>query len=434
MICKVISTVEKYGLLQGVKSVAVGVSGGADSVCLLNILTSLKDRYDIIIKAVHVNHNLRGEEALRDENFVRDFCKTLGVELTVFSVDIIERAEKLGIGEEECGRIVRYECFSQLGCDAVAVAHSLSDSIETALFNLARGTAIKGLCGIPAFREPNIIRPLIECSRKEIEKYCNDNNLDYVTDSTNLTCDYMRNHIRHRLIPDISHINSAYEKSISRCMSSLAEDCDYLDAAADELYNEAVCNDGFSLSVLRKAHIAIRKRVFHRILREYMNKDVDKKHILLLEDIVLGNSVKAEIGKDTYIIAQEDKIFISHGVVCAEEWKSCFCDGVSETPYGRICLARGGDVSADTFDAGLIEGELYISSRQAGDSFTFSKRKLTKSLKKLFNEMKIPAEDRNSIPVIHDGKNVVWVDGLGVNARYAVSSATKEFLTVKKEG
>ncbi|MBR3815919.1 MAG: tRNA lysidine(34) synthetase TilS [Clostridia bacterium] len=434
MICKVISTVERYGLLDNVRSVAVGVSGGADSVCLLNILTTLKDKYGIIVKAVHVNHNIRGEEALRDENFVRKLCNDLGVELKVFSVDVRAEAKRLGIGEEECGRKVRYECFAALNCDAVAVAHSLSDSIETMLFNLARGTAIKGLCGIPPFRKPNIIRPLICCTRNEIELYCSENKLDYVTDSTNLTCDYMRNHIRHKLIPDIGHINSAFEKSISRCMDSLSEDSDYLDCAAEELYNNAFCDGAFSVPVLKEAHIALRKRVFHRILSSYMIKDVDKKHVLLLEDIVSGKTSKAEIAKDIYIVSENNKIFVSHGIKAAEEWKSIFLGGVAQTPYGRFCLSRAYAEGDDTFDAGLIKCGLYISSRQPGDSFTSKKRKITKSLKKLFNEMKIPAEDRNRVAVIHDGNNVVWVEGIGVNSYYAVSEATKEFLTVKKEG
>lgn len=434
MICKVISTIERYGLLDGVRTVAVGVSGGADSVSLLNILTSLKERYDIVVKAVHINHNLRGEEADRDENFVRQLCKKLDVELKVFSVDIKSQARERGVGEEECGREVRYECFASMGCDAVAVAHSLSDSIETTLFNLVRGTAIKGLCGIPAFREPNIIRPLIDCSRKDIEAYCESNSLEYVTDSTNLTCDYMRNHIRNRLIPDICHINSAYEKSISRCMYSLSEDNDYLESAADELYNKSLLDDGFSIPVLKEAHPAIRKRVFHRILRDNMSKDVDNRHILLLEEIISGNADKTEIGTDTYVVAKEGKLFISHNISAAEEWKCCFYDGIAKTPYGTIRLVNGSTADCNSFDGKAIKGELSVSSRRAGDTFTFSKRKVTKSLKKLFNEMKIPAEIRNNIAVIHDGENVVWVEGIGVNALYAVKSDSKEFFTVKKEG
>ena len=434
MICKVISTVEKYGMLQNVKSVAVGVSGGADSVCLLHILSSLKDKYGIILKAVHVNHNLRGEEALRDESFVRDLCKKWDIDLEVFSVDIKAEAQRLGIGEEECGRIVRYRSFASLGCDAVAVAHSLSDSIETMLFNLARGTAIKGLCGIPPKREPNIIRPLIGCTRNEIEAYCEANNLQYVTDSTNLTCDYTRNHIRHKLIPDIAYINQGFENNICRCMTSLSEDADFLETEADKLFGSAVCKNGFSASVLLGGHIALRKRVYRRILSEYMSKDVDAKHISLFEDVVAGNCSAAEIGKNLYITLKDDIVSVGDTEKQSEEWQSCFENGEAVTPSGVFSLRYVDSICKDAIDASKIKGELYLSSRKAGDTFTFEKRGLTKSLKKLFNENKVPVTERNRIAVLHDDNSVVWVEGIGVNAPYLPKSSAGEFLIIKKEG
>jgi len=434
MICKVISTIEKYALLEGVSSVAVGVSGGADSVCLLHILTSLRDKYGITLKVAHVNHNLRGDEALRDECFVRELCRKLNVDLQVFSVDIKAEAEKLGIGEEECGRNIRYRCFAELGCDAVAVAHSLSDSIETMLFNLARGTVIKGLCGIPVKRAPNIIRPLIECTREEIEAYCEENNLEYVTDSTNLTCDYMRNHIRHKIIPDISYINGAYQKNIGRCMTSLSEDSEYLDLRADELLKKACTDSGYKKVILFNAHKAIRKRVLHRILDEHMNKDVDSRHIALFERIISGECDKAEIGTDLYITAKDGIVSVGAPAKEIKPWECTFTDARAVTPMGNYILLKSEVPCKDSIDADMIEGDLYISSRKEGDRFTFYNRKVTKSLKKLFNEMKIPSEVRNSIAVLHDEENVIWVEGVGVNARYIPKKETKEFLIIKKEG
>ncbi len=434
MICKVVSTVEKYSMLHNVKSVAVGVSGGADSVCLLHILICLKDKYGITLKAVHVNHNLRGDEALRDENFVRELCRKWNIDLRVFNVDIKAEAEKLGIGEEECGRLFRYRCFDELGCDAVAVAHSLSDSIETMIFNLARGTAIKGLCGIPAEREPNIIRPLIGCTRNEIEAYCEENRLEYVTDSTNLICDYTRNHIRHKLIPDIAYINQGFEKSFYRCMNSLAEDADYLDKEADKLYCEALRDGGLSVSVLLGGHIALRKRIYRRVLSERMNKDVDSRHISLFENVVTGECASAEVGKNLYITVRDGIVSVGEAEKTSEPWMSSFENGSSATPYGIYSIIVTDKMSEDAIDASLIKGEMYLSSRKAGDIFTFEKRKVTKSLKKLFNEKKIPAAERNKFAVLHDGNAVVWVEGIGVNYPYIPKNGTKEFLIVKKEG
>lgn len=434
MICKVNSTVDKYKLLENVKFVAVGVSGGADSVCLLHILSCLKDKYGIILKAAHINHNLRGEEALRDENFVRELCKKWNIDLSVFSVDIKAEAQKLGIGEEECGRLVRYRCFSELGCDAVAVAHSLSDSIETMMFNLARGTAIKGLCGIPAKRDPNIIRPLIECTRKEIELYCEDNCLEYVTDSTNLTCEYTRNHIRHNLIPDIARINNSFEKNICRCMSSLSEDDDFIGKEADKLYLEAACSNGYSADVLLGGHIALRKRVYRRILSEYMNKDVDSKHISLFEDVVSGKCTAAEIGRDLYVTLKNGVVSVGAPEKNSDPWQAEFINEKAYTPSGVYFISCSGVSSEEAIDASAVNGKLYLSSRRTGDTFTFEKRRLTKSLKKLYNEKKIPLSERNRIAVLHDGDDVVWVEGIGVNLPYKPKDGTKEFLIIKKEG
>ena len=257
MICKVLETIEKHCLLDNVKTVCVGVSGGADSMCLLHILSSLKEKYGITLKAVHINHNLRGEEALRDESLVRDYCEEMDIELEVFSVNVADLSEKLGLGTEECGRRVRYECFDKMGCDAVAVAHSLSDSIETVVYNLLRGTGTKGLCGIPVRREPNIIRPLAACTREEIEGYCRNENVPFITDSSNLTDDYTRNYIRHNIIPAFGKVNSSFESSIMRSCSILDEENDFIEKSAHGLILKAEANDGYDCEILMGAHSAL---------------------------------------------------------------------------------------------------------------------------------------------------------------------------------
>lgn len=433
MICKVKKTIEKYALLNNVKTVAVGVSGGADSMCLLSILSSLNEEYDIILKAVHINHNLRGEEAKRDEDFVKDYCNKNGISITVFSENVSELAEQSGIGEEECGRIVRYRDFAELGCDAVATAHSLSDSIETLLFNLSRGTALKGLCGIPAKREPNIIRPLVECSRSEIEEYCALNNVPYITDSTNLTDDYMRNHIRHNLIPDIARINERYESNIARCISSLIEDDDYLQSESAKLLIKCKTDNGYLCSELIDAHPALRKRVLALILKDAMSKSVETKHIELFNEAVLKNQGKIEINKHLYICVNDGIINICYPKKSADRWKSEFADGKAVTPYGNYYLCCSDIVSENAVDADKLSDDLFLSSRMEGDSFTLKKRGITKSLKKLFNELKIPADKRNTVAVLHNGESVVWIEGVGVNAPYIPDENTGDIIIIKKE-
>lgn len=434
MICKVEKTIEKYGLLSGVRTVCVGVSGGADSMCLLDILSSLKDKYGIILKVVHLNHNLRGDEAKRDENFVRDYCKKNGIELSVFSEDIASLAKKMKIGEEECGRAVRYRCFEIMNCDAVAVAHTLSDSIETLLFNLARGTALKGLCGIPAKREPNIIRPLIECTRKEIEDYCVKRNISYITDSSNLSDAYMRNHIRHNLVPSVRLINEAYENNIARCVYSLSEDEDYLSSEAEKLIKLSETGKGYNNTVLKNAHSAVRKRALAAILKDRMNKSVENKHIELFNEIVMQSHGKFEIATDLYISVKGDIISFHSAEKSDLTWKSAFENNKAVTPYGDYYISSADKRSENAIDSDKIKGELFLSSRLSGDNFTFKKRGVTKSLKKLFNEMKIPSEKRNRIPVLHDDEKVVWIENIGVNKFYEPDENSRNIIIIKREG
>ncbi len=435
MICKVKAAIEKYGLLEGnVRTVAVGFSGGADSVCLLHILSSLKQEYGIILKAVHINHNIRGDEAKRDESFVRDFCRKIGVDFEVYDVDVLSLAKEKKLSLEECGRLVRYECFSKSGCDCIAVAHTLSDSIETMLFNLARGTGPKGLVGISAKREPNIIRPLIDCTRQEVEAYCEENDLEYVTDSTNLSDDYTRNHIRHNLVPAFEKINTDYSSSFFRAMQSLREEDDFISKEAEKLIFISRCDKGYNTMLFSKGHSAVVKRAILILLKSRMSKPPEAKHIDACFEIITQGKGKIELGKDLYILVDSGIISFCGEEKEIPEWKSEFIDGISHTPYGDFVLESVELPSENCFDAEKIEGELFISSRLPGDSFTFRNRKITKTLKKLFNEKKIPSHKRNTVGVLHDGKNVVWVEYIGVNAMYIPDEKTQKIIKIKKDG
>lgn len=435
MICKVKAAIKKYELITDeVKSIAVGLSGGADSVSLLHILSSLKDEYGIILKAVHINHNIRGQEALRDEDFVRSFCQKLGIELLVYSVDVPSLAKEKKLSVEECGRTIRYQCFEKAGCDAVAVAHTLSDSIETMLFNLARGTGVKGLSGISPKREPNIIRPLIDCTRDEVEKYCRDNSLDYVTDSTNLSDDYTRNHIRHNIVPAFARINGDFESAFSRAMNVLREENMFVEESALKLLDLSGCDDGYSIPILSQAHPAVLKKCLHYILKQKMSKPPEAKHIELCCELIKLDGKRVEVAKDFYAYSDSGILRFRHKKIEAGEWTASFSKNRAETPYGCFILCDSSDITYDSFDAEKIKGELYLSSRKAGDTFTFKKRKVTKSVKKLFNEMKLPVEKRNETAILHDDDGVVWIEGIGVNAKYTPNKNSQKIITIKKDG
>ena len=231
----VIRTIEKYNLLEKGDKIVVALSGGADSVSLLDALYSLKELYNLTIYTAHVNHGIRGEEADRDENFCKMLSKKYNAELFIKKADVKAIAQQQKISEELCGRNVRYTFFEELSkkLDAkIATAHTASDNAETLLFNIIRGTSVSGAGAIPPRRD-NIIRPLIELTRADIEQYCVDNRLEYVNDSTNYTDEYTRNNIRHNIIPILTRINPNFEQAAMRFSENAREIADYLKAETE---------------------------------------------------------------------------------------------------------------------------------------------------------------------------------------------------------
>lgn len=427
-------------MLSQVKSVAVGVSGGADSVCLLHYLSTIRQEYDIILKAVHVNHNIRGEQAQRDCDYVKELCKKLDVELSVFSVDVPSLASERGMSVEECGRSVRYDCFNKLGCDAIAVAHTLSDSIETVLFNFARGTSLRGVCGIPPKRD-NIIRPLIECTRSEIESYCEENSLLFVTDSTNLLDDYARNKIRHHAVPVLKQINLEMEKCALRFFESVSIDCDYIDECARKLISDSRLSEySFKLEPWQSCHEAVRRQAMHLLISPYLQKPVEARHIELCCRAVNDAKGKVELTKDLYLAVKGGIIIIQISSPYSEEWQISVDSEEINSPYASYTVKSCGvseldeEEKAFSIDADTVSGKLVLRSRLPGDKIKDAKRKNTKTLKKLFNEMKIPPEKRNEIAVLSDDNGVLWAENICVNADHAFSMNTKRVYIVKKKG
>ncbi len=439
MTCKILQTCEKYGLLKKGETVAVGVSGGADSVCLLHFLSKIRDEYDIVVKAIHVNHNIRGEEAKHDENYVRAICKKLDVEFICFSVDIPKLRKELSMSEEECARKIRYECFEKVGADKIATAHTLSDSAETVIFNLARGTGLKGMTGISPKRG-KIIRPLIELTRADTELYCKENGLDFVTDSTNLCDDYTRNKLRHNVVPVLKEVNESFEKSILRFTETARAEDDFLSSCAEELLQKAKTENGFSRDIFISSHEAVSKRAVAKLLFEKMKKDTEFRHIELCLDIIKKGKGSVEISKNLYFTVKDDLIFFTEAENSEELfWQVKAGLGKTETPFGNfeteLCEADQ-TLKSDiyfTVDADNINTDsLYLRSRKVGDEITSIKRKNTKTLKKLFIESKIPKNERHKLAVLVSENEILWVENFGTNAKFVPKKETKRVLLIKK--
>ena len=232
---KILCAIERHQMIEKGGRIITALSGGADSVTLLHCLNGLKEQLGFELYACHINHNLRGKDSDSDQAFAQKLCETLNVPIRVFSVNVLEAMEK-HTGLEEKARTLRYKAFSEEAKRLrakVATAHNSCDNTETVLLNMLRGTGLKGLCGIPPVRD-YLIRPLILCSRSEIEAYCLENNLEFVTDKTNFSTDYTRNKIRIELLPKLLQINPSLYEGVSRMTNSLTEDSVFLENLANE--------------------------------------------------------------------------------------------------------------------------------------------------------------------------------------------------------
>ena len=239
---KILETIKKYNLIKENDSIVIGVSGGPDSICLLYVLNELKNELNFKIYVAHINHMLR-EEADEETEYVKEFCRNLGIECYIKRIDVVEIANNLKRGTEETGRQIRYEFFNEIlektSSNKIATAHNNNDKVETILMNILRGSGLSGLKGIEAIRDEKFIRPLIQTSREEIEKYCVDNNLDPRIDKTNNENIYTRNKVRNVVIPYIKQeFNPNILKTINRLSEVATEESEYLNKITEETYKE----------------------------------------------------------------------------------------------------------------------------------------------------------------------------------------------------
>lgn len=437
---KVRAHINRNNLLPEGATVVAAVSGGSDSMVLLNILDSLKDEYKINLCAAHVNHCLRGDAADSDQKFVEEKCREMGIPLHVLKVDVAEKAKESGEGFEECARRIRYEFFNSLGDDIlIATAHNLSDKLETFLFNFSRGSALRGLCSIPVRRD-NIIRPILGCTKAEILDYCKENGIDYVSDATNDDVTYSRNRIRRNVIKELVIINNSFERCAERCIFALNEDEEFLSSLADKCVEDARRTNGFDALSLAKEPSSLRKRAIIKIAEECVGVTPEYKFVTqicnLLETggkIQINGGVTVRVRKGILDFpAEAEESSVSEFI----DGKAEFFDSVIEIKTVNIDEINNlQNISKQGLeyylDCDKIIGVPVVRSRQAGDKISLKSRGCTKTLKKLFNELEISPEKRNKVAVIADEKGVLLVEGAGCDSRAAVTKSTENVLMVR---
>ncbi len=440
MIDKVIASIKKHNMIPHGATVVAAVSGGSDSMAMLHILNGLKDEYEFNMIAAHVNHCLRGEQADADEALVIEECEKIGVTSKVLRVDVAKKAKELGLGFEECGRKIRYEFFSSLGDDIIiATAHNLNDRAETFLFNFARGTTLRGLCSIPATRD-NIIRPLIDCTKEEINAFCIENGISFAQDATNSDVHYARNRIRHNVIEELKKINPSFERSASRCIDAITQDEKLLsDMAIQNAENSKTLN-GYDAKNLAEMPLPLKRRAVVYIAEKETGITPEYEAVnricALLESggsCMINGAVTVRVRKGILDFPEKESQKYAFRVleIGRTEFENAAVtlsvEEIKETNYSQIISKQSTDYCLD-YDK--ISGELIIRSREAGDRISLAKRGCGKTLKKLFNELSIPPEKRNKVIIIADDNGLVLAEGIGCDKRFSVTKETKRVLCI----
>ena len=398
---KLLAFIRAQSMVQPGDRVICAVSGGADSMALLWAMYLLKDKLQIEVEAAHFNHNLRGEESRRDETFVVSFCRIHNIPCHVGSGKV-ETGEK---GLEAAARNARY-AFLQSLPGKIATAHTADDNAETMLMHLVRGTGLKGLGGIAPSRE-DIIRPMLTVTRQEVLDFLAKENIPYVTDSSNETDAFLRNRIRHHVMPLLKQENPSLAENLSAAALRLRQDEEALDALAELTADVAV---------LRGMKPAVLTRVLAKLLTGFGVKEPEGEHIDLLRSIVCSSNPSAYgvfpgnvlVGRryDTIVKLEELPPLGTYVLRCPGETE------IPELGMKVICRGPGEESRGLLVRAGE---ELTLRSREEGDTIRLPGG--TKTLKKLFIDKKIPAWERSRIPVLADDRGIVAVMGIGADCR-----------------
>lgn len=451
--------------------VVIGLSGGADSVCLFFVMLELKKRMDIEFACVHVHHGIRGEEADRDRKFVEELCNRYGVIERTFLYQVKEEAKRRKLSEEEAGRILRYESFrkvmKELAYNKIAVAHNLRDQAETILHHLCRGSGLDGLAGIEPVTGA-IIRPLLCFDKGEIEKWLTEKGIEWQVDSTNLTEDYMRNRIRREVLPLLEEkVNKKTVSHISACGEALLEAKRYINKQGMEAYNRIVREEKeeieISLEKWGKEDIVIQKKIWILAIERLAKgrKDITSKHIeKLIELAEMEVGKKIDLPGEIYAQKGYQQIYLKKKrerkeerrkeiEVCikqkseykiTEEWGKergkLVVEQVQQVDFNKLEEIKKIPQNTYTkwFDYDKIKDTLLLRSRREGDYIELGAELGKKKLKKFFIDEKVPKEERDSVLLLADGSHVLWIIGYRISEEVKITENTKYMVKIHLDG
>jgi tRNA(Ile)-lysidine synthase len=460
MIKKVKEVINKYRMIESGDSVVVAVSGGPDSIALLKVLETLSDEYGLTLITAHLNHGLR-EEADRESEFVREISKEMGIEFECLTVDINFLRKGAGRSIEDTSRDVRYKFLNDVvkrhHAHKIALGHHLNDQVETVLMNFLRGSGPAGLKGMLPARDAMYIRPLLYVSRKEIVSYLDFHKIPFMSDDSNTEDIYLRNRIRHLLIPELTaSYNPWLEQSLSNMAEIMRLEDDFMKTVTDKILSEWGTEADESnvvrikISQLRKYHEAVQRRVIKNILlRSTPNgQGIGYAHIKAVEDLAHSNHpsghlnlpynievrreydflVVSEVGKfDRKVLKEPDQVFYKvtlPGSVDIAELGKTFIFDLVEPPV-QIKSNRQDIIFMD-YDR--ITLPLIIRTGKPGDRIQPLGMKGTKKIKSYFIDEKVPVSLRRDIPLLLDQESVLWIAGMRMSERVKITKKTRRIL------
>ena len=445
MIDKIKKHIKENNLIEDGENIVIGFSGGPDSVLLLYALNELRKEYGYNLLAVHINHQLRGEEAVKDEEFSKDFSNSLGVKFISFNMDVSGYAKEHKISVEDAGRRIRYEKFHEVleeefGKGVIAVGHHKNDDAETVLINLIRGAGGAGLSGINSKRN-NIVRPLIDITKGEILEFLKENKIPYVEDKTNFENDYLRNKIRNVIIPYIENeINENFIDSLTRSSKIIESNEDFLEDYVSNLnlishernYYKLNCKD------FEKHHIAMQRKL---ILKAYESikgdrKDISFNNVESIRKIILQNSGEFYINNFLlymaygylYLTFKDEKK--QEEFIIREKGKYNFRDFIIKVDIvenKNIKLKKNEAIFPREFlDEGIV-----VRSRKPGDKIKL--KNFTKKVKDIFIDSKVPKHLRDEIPILQYKDDIIWITGLKRSHNYLVEPSDDFVIKIRLE-
>ena len=454
-------------------TVLMGCSGGADSVALLLALKELQAKCDFSLQAIHVEHGIRGEESKEDQRFVEELCKKQDIPLRVVRVEAKKYADDCHVGLEEAARLLRYEAFSKeaerLGGNVkLALAHHMEDNAETILFQLARGSGIAGLCGMPMVRKEEhytLIRPLLISSREEIEDYLAGKGQSFCVDSTNSDENYSRNRIRRQILPQLALVNSKAVLHMNQSAMQLCQINDYLETETERAYR--LCFEkkecGYlDITALSKLHPAIRTGVVRRCIFEMTGKrkDISLVHVqevLSLLEKQTGSRVNLPYRLQVTVTydklcfetinekpEQREEYVIDEALLSElKETGRTFVIGLGEQKETLSIRVKDCNMALEEIekkaytkilDYDKIREGFVIRNRRSGDYFIMNINGNRKKLASFFIDEKIPSRDRDRMYLLAKGSEVIWLIGGRISENYKVTGNTKRILTIEYNG